>query len=299
MGAADVIPGVSGGTIAFITDIYEELIDSLKSINLPNLKLLFSGEFKKFWEAINGNFLIALFGGVLISLLSLARLFHYLLHNHPIQIWSFFFGLILISSLWVLNTITKWNYIVVICTVLGVGIAYLITSATPATTPEHPVFIFLSGAIAICAMILPGISGSFILLILGKYEYILSALKDLNIPIILLFGAGCIAGLLSFVRVVSWFLKKFHHQTIGLLAGFMVGSLYKIWPWKKTLSFITDSKGVQMPLVQENIMPTHYLAESGKDPHLLPALFFFAIGIIIVISLEKIAKYLKESKKYA
>ena len=299
MGAADVIPGVSGGTIAFITDIYEELIDSLKSINLDSLKLLLAGQFKKFWEAINGNFLLALFGGIIISLVSLAKLFHYLLHAHPIQIWSFFFGLILISSLWVLNKISKWNVITILAAILGVAIAYFITSATPATTPEHPLFIFFSGAIAICAMILPGISGSFILLILGKYEFMLTSLKDVNILVILTFMAGCVAGLLTFVRVVSWFLKKFHNQTIGLLAGFMVGSLYKIWPWKKTLSFIANSKGEQVPFIQENILPTKYLSQTGEDPHILSALFFFALGIIIVVSLEKIAKYLKESKKYA
>ncbi len=299
MGAADVIPGVSGGTIAFITDIYEELIDSLKSINLENIKLVFAGKFKEFWEAINGNFLLALFGGIIISLLSLAKLFHFLLHDYPIQIWSFFFGLILISSLWVLKKVTKWNIVNVIITIIGIGLAYFVTSATPATTPDNSLFVFFSGAIAICAMILPGISGSFILLILGKYEYILSALKNLDIGVLLIFIAGCLTGLLTFVRLISWFLKKFYNQTVGLLAGFMIGSLYKIWPWKITLTYITKSSGEQVPAIQQNILPTQYFSKVGEDPHLLSALFFFALGIIIVVTLEKVANYLKESKKYA
>ncbi len=299
MGVADVIPGVSGGTIAFITDIYEELIDSLKSINIDTLKLLLNRKFSAFWKAINGNFLLAVFGGVILSLVSLARLIHFFLNEYPIQIWSFFFGLILISSIWIFNKIKKWSVPVGIIAVAGFVLAYLLTSSSPATTPENPIFVFFSGAIAICAMILPGISGSFILLILGKYEYILGALKDLNFFVIITFAAGCVIGLLSFVRIVSWFLHKYHDLTISILAGFMLGSLYKIWPWKETLSFRTNSKGEQVPFLQENIMPTEYLKKVGEDPHVLSALLFFALGIILVVFLEKLANYLKESKKYA
>jgi len=299
MGAADVIPGVSGGTIAFITNIYEELINSLKSINVNSIKLLFRGQIKKFWSEINGNFLLAVFGGVIISLVSLARLFHYLLVTHPIQLWSFFFGLILISSLWVFKKIDKWSISVTVGTIVGIVSAYLVTSATPAATPESPVYVFFSGAIAICAMILPGISGSFILLIMGKYQYILGALKDFDLVTIGIFILGCITGLLSFVRVVSWCLSKFHNVTISVLAGFMLGSLYKIWPWKLTLSFQTNSKGEQIPLLQENLKPTEYLAKTGNDPHILSAIFFLALGIIIVVALEKLANYIQERKKYA
>jgi len=299
MGAADVIPGVSGGTIAFITNIYEELINSLKSIDINAFHLLRAFQFKAFWQHINGKFLLTVISGIIISILSLSRILHYLLHNHPIQLWSFFFGLVLISALWVLNRVKAWKIIVLVLTVIGVFIAFIITSATPATTPESLPVVFLSGAVAICAMILPGISGSFILLILGKYQYILGSLKDLNIPVILIFMLGCIIGLLSFVRIVAWFLNKYHDVTIAFLAGFMLGSLYKLWPWKETLSYQTTSSGEQLPLKQNNLLPTAYFERVGEDPQVLSAILFFALGIFIVVLLEKLAKYIDESKRYA
>ena len=299
MGAADVVPGVSGGTIAFITNIYEELINSLKSVDADAFKLLTKFQFKDFWKHINGNFLLAVLSGVFISILSLAKLLHYLLDAHPIQIWSFFFGLVLISALWILNKIQKWNVLIAFMTILGCVIAYYITSATPATTPDNLFFVFISGAVAICAMILPGISGSFLLLIMGKYQFILGALKDLDITVILVFLGGCVVGLLSFVRLVAWFLNNHHDKTISILAGFMIGSLYKIWPWKETLSFRTNSSGEKVPFIQNNILPTEYLQKTGNEPDILSAIVFFAIGILIVVFLEKLAKYLQESKKYA
>lgn len=297
MGAADVIPGVSGGTIAFITNIYEELINSLKKIDAEAVTLLKQLRVKDFWRHINGNFLVSVFGGVFISIASLARLFHFLLEQYPIQLWSFFFGLILVSSVWVLNKITKWNYLIVLTGIAGVVIAYLITTASPATTPENYFFIFLSGAVAICAMILPGISGSFILLILGKYQYILGAVKDFNLLVIFIFLLGCVVGLLSFVRLVAWFLKHYHNLTVALLAGFMLGSLYKIWPWKVILSYRTNSSGEQVPFLEQNILPTEFMAKTGSDPHILSALLFFALGILLVVFLEKLAKYFEERKK--
>ena len=181
MGGADVVPGVSGGTIAFITGIYEELLNSIKSIDKNAIQLLLGGKITALWNHINGKFLITLFSGILFSVFSLAKLIHYLLNNHPIQLWSFFLGLIIISSLLVSREINRWKIQVVISGIVGVFIAYFITEATPATTPDNYLFIFLSGAIAICAMILPGISGSFILLILGKYEFIIESIKELNI----------------------------------------------------------------------------------------------------------------------
>ncbi len=296
MGAADVIPGVSGGTIAFITNIYEELLESLKSINGAAFAYLKRFQFNYLWSHINGNFLLAVFGGVFISILSFARVFHYLLESYPIQLWSFFFGLILISSIWVLKRIKKWNVIIALAGIAGCLVAYFITSASPASTPEGHLFTFLSGAIAICAMILPGISGSFILLILGKYQPILLAVKNFDILTILVFLAGCVTGLLSFVRLVSWFLKKYHDTTVSVLAGFMVGSLYKVWPWKITVTSRMNSDGELVPLLQDNILPTVYLQKTGEDPHILSALLFFAIGIFLVVFLEKLANYISESK---
>ena len=293
MGSADIIPGVSGGTIAFITGIYEELISSIKSVDHQALRLLISGKPAAFWKKINGRFLIVLLSGILLSLVSLARLISSLLENHPIQLWSFFFGLILISALVVCKDIKRWSVAVIICLILGAIIAYIITKAVPAETPDNILTIFLSGAVAICAMILPGISGSFILLILGKYTFILNALKEFDLGVIAVFATGCLLGLVSFSRLISWLFRKYREVTIALLAGFMLGSLNKVWPWKNTLETYVDRHGVVKPLVQENILPNSYLS-MGNDPYFWQALLFFALGVGLVVFLEKLAINLKD-----
>lgn len=190
MGAADVIPGVSGGTIAFITGIYEELINSIRSIDLKALRLLGSFQLKEFWKHINGNFLISVVAGIAISIFSLAKLMKYLLETHPLYIWSFFFGLIIISALMVSKEVKKWDLFAITSLIVGAVLAYTITVLTPTSTPETWWFIILSGAIAICAMILPGISGAFILLLLGKYEFIITAVSEFNIPVLITFLSG-------------------------------------------------------------------------------------------------------------
>ena len=279
MGGADVVPGVSGGTIAFITGIYEELLNSIKSFNKSAIELLLKRRFTDLWQHLNGRFLTTLIGGIFVSILSLAKLIHFLLDHHPIQLWSFFFGLIIISAIFVSKEIKQWKIKVIIAGMIGIIISYLITDATPSTTPDNYLFIFISGAIAICAMILPGISGSFILLILGKYEFIIEALKDLNILVIAVFGTGCVIGLLSFSRLVSWLLKKFHDLTVAFLAGFMIGSLNRIWPWKETISTRIDRKGEIVPLDQHNILPNEYLEKVG-EPLVLQALLFACVGVL-------------------
>ncbi len=294
MGSADVVPGVSGGTIAFITNIYEELLDAIKSFDALSFRMLIKGDFRDFWTHINGNFLAVLLSGIAVSILTFAGLIHYLLARHPIELWSFFFGLIVISSLTVIKKIKIWNLSVILAGVSGVLLGYLVTDLSPASTPENYPFIFLSGALAICAMILPGISGSFILLILGKYEFIIASIKDLNLLVLTVFALGCIAGLLSFSRLVSWLLHHYHDLTVALLAGFMLGSLNRIWPWKETLSTRTNSKGEIVPYIQENILPTHYLDKTGENPMILHALFYAAVGILLVIAIEKIAAYGKK-----
>lgn len=299
MGAADVIPGVSGGTIAFITEIYEELLNSIKRVDAKAFKLLFSFKFKEFWEYVNGSFLLAVLSGIILSILLFARVIHFLLENYPIELWSFFFGLVLISAIWIFNKTKDWDYKVVLAVVVGLLTAYFITEASPATTPNSMPFVFASGVIAICAMILPGISGAFILLILGKYEYILGAVKDGDLQVIIIFALGCVVGLLSFARLVSWFFKEYPNVTVALLAGFMLGSLNKLWPWKQTIEYRTNSKGESVPFLQENILPTEYLEKTGSDPHIFTAVLFFALGILLVVGLEKWAIYMKESKKYA
>ncbi|OEK06731.1 DUF368 domain-containing protein [Roseivirga misakiensis] len=292
MGGADVVPGVSGGTIAFITGIYEKLLDSIKSVDLTALNLLKKFEIKALWEHINGTFLLVLFAGIVTSFLSLSKLITFLLENYPIQLWSFFFGLIVISALMVLREIKQWNVGVFIAIFIGAVIAYVITSAVPSETPDSPWFLFIVGAVAICAMILPGISGSFIVLLFGKYEYMMSALKERSIVDILIFMAGCLVGILSFARVISWLFKKYHNITIGVLSGFMIGALNKVWPWKETIETYTDRHGEIKPLYEVNILPNEYLAKTGIEPHFIEAIGFAAAGFFIVLFIERLGTWL-------
>lgn len=281
MGAADVVPGVSGGTVAFIVGIYEELINSIKSINPTNLKLLYSLRIAEFWKAINANFLLALVSGIAISIFSLAKLITYLLENEPVLVWAFFFGLVLSSTYFVAKTITQWDWKTYLFFVIGTVGAYFITVATPTETPNNLFFIFLCGAIAICAMILPGISGSFILVLLGKYFYIMSAVKSLDIVVMLVFICGAFIGITSFSNVLSFLLRRFHNTTIATLAGFMLGSLNKVWPWKETVETYVDSHGHIKPLVEENILPNTLLWEG---------IGLMLFGFILVYVLEKISQ---------
>lgn len=297
MGGADVVPGVSGGTIAFITGIYTELLDSIGSVDLDALKLLFAGKFKEFWDKINGTFLLVLFLGILISVFSLARLLKYLLTNHPIHLWSFFFGLIIISSVLVIREVKEWKIQNFIAIIIGIVGAYFITELTPAETPNTWWFILLSGSIAICAMILPGISGSFIMLILGKFEYILTAVDERDFVTLGIFITGCVIGLLSFSRGVAWLLKKYHDLTVALLAGIMIGSLNKVWPWKVPLGFRINSHGEQVPTFTKNILPANYFEQTGQNDHLLHAILFMAVGISVVVAIEKIAHYMGKTQE--
>ncbi len=289
MGAADVVPGVSGGTIAFITGIYEELLGSIRSVNGEAVKLLLRFNLKGFWKHVNGSFLVVLLAGIGFSLLSLSRLILYLLEYHPEMLWSFFFGLIVASALVVGKKITKWTVTVILAGLAGAAIAYYVTVASPTQTPEAYWFIFLSGAIAICAMILPGISGSFILVLLAKYEFILSALKELRVGVMLTFGLGCLTGILIFSHVLNWMLKNYHSLTIALLTGFMIGSLNKVWPWKITLETYTDRHGAVKPLVQENVLPNEYLQVTGQEPYLLYGVLLAILGFMLVYFLDRFA----------
>ena len=277
MGAADVVPGVSGGTIAFIAGIYDELINSIKSINMHSLKLLFTGKIAAFWKAVNGNFLFALLLGIAISVFSLAKLITYLLLNEPVLVWSFFFGLVLASTWFVTKDIKGWNWKTVAGFVGGAVIAYYITVATPAETPTNLMFIFLCGAIAICAMILPGISGSFILVLLGKYFYVMEAVKTLDLVVLGVFAFGAALGITSFSRVLSYALKNFRNITLSVLSGFMLGSLNKVWPWKEVEKLVSDGHEV---MIEHNIAPNTEVAE---------AVVLMLIGFILVYVLEKIS----------
>jgi putative membrane protein len=239
MGAADVIPGVSGGTIAFIMGIYDDFVSSLASINSEAVRLLLKGKFKAFWKHINGSFLLSLVIGIGISIISLAGLMQTLLTDFPIQTWAFFFGLIVASSIFIIRGISGWKFREGLLLALGVILGTVICTLSPTQTPDSLWFIFLSGAIAICAMILPGISGSFILLILGKYQYIMGTISDLvsgidfgrNLLILCVFVIGAIVGILGFSKFLHWLLARWNKETLIVLAGFIIGSLVKVWPW--------------------------------------------------------------------
>lgn len=295
MGAADIVPGVSGGSIALITGIYEELLDSINSFNGENLRLLLKFEFKAFFKAVNGAFLLSLFLGILTSIFSLSKLITFLMAEHPIPLWSFFCGLILVSAFLILKDIKKWSMGVVIALVIGTIAAYFITELPPTSSPEALWFTFVSGAIAICAMILPGISGSFILLILGKYEQVLQAVSERDIVTLAVFALGCIVGLLSFSRVISWLLKRYYSITIGLLSGFMLGSINKLWPWKIVTAYRTSSSGEEKPFLTKNLLPSDYLEQTGFEPKLVLAIVAFLLGIILVYGIDRLAAYLKKS----
>jgi putative membrane protein len=288
MGAADVVPGVSGGTIAFVSGIYDELLRSIASVPIA-LGLLLRGRIVEAWKAANATFLLVLLLGIMTSVLSLARLITYLLAEQPIPVWSFFFGLILVSTHLVVREIQRWNWTRVVSLLLGVAFAYWITVAAPLQWGHDPLSLFLAGAIAICAMILPGISGSFLLVLMGLYSFVLGAVKSLDITVLLIFASGCLVGIVSFAGFLRWLLARWRDLTLAFLTGLMVGSLNKIWPWKETLSWRTDSHGAQVPVLQNNLWPERFAEVSGQDPQVLLAIVLAVAGIALVLGLEWLA----------
>jgi putative membrane protein len=284
MGAADAVPGVSGGTIAFISGIYEELISSISNVNISLFKTLFSKGLKAFWIQANGNFVLALLSGVIVSYVSFMKLAKYLLENQPVLIWSFFFGLIIASIYFVGKQISKWNIPVIMALIIGTGMAFYITMLPALSQNESSYFLFFAGAIAICAMILPGISGSFILIILGAYKTLSDAINDIDVKKIVIFVAGAVIGLLSFSHVLKWLFKNYHNITLALLTGFIFGSLNKVWPWKETLSWHTNSKGIKSPLIQESISPLSF----EGDNQLVFAIILMVLGFLTIFILEKV-----------
>jgi putative membrane protein len=286
MGSADVVPGVSGGTIAFITGIYTELLDSIKSVNINALVTLFKEGPKAAWQAINGTFLLVLLLGILSAILTLAKLIHFLLDHHAILLWSFFFGLILASSLHMAKQITRWQGKTYLTLLIGAVCAGFISIASPTSIEPSYLNIFIAGSIAICAMILPGISGSFILLLMGLYAPVLAAVKGFQIDIMLIFALGAGLGLMMFSRLLSWLLHRYQDLMFSLLTGFMLGALLKVWPWKETISVRLNSKGLEVPFEQLNRLPEWV----NNDQILLSALMA-CIGFLCVFLLEKVSKH--------
>jgi putative membrane protein len=286
MGAADVVPGVSGGTIAFISGIYEELLNSISNFNFSLINVFKNEGFKSVWIKVNGNFLVSLLVGILISVLSLAKLIESMLENHPIVIWSFFFGLVLASIIYIGKQITKRTKGSVLCLILGAILAFYITTLNPMVSANSsPWFLFLAGMIAICAMILPGISGSFILVLLGAYKPVLNALNTKDFVSIIIFLVGAVLGLLSFSRILKWLFSTYKNYTLATLTGFIIGSLNKIWPWKETISWRTNSKGIEVPFNTASVSPFSF----EGDNQLLISIFLMLIGFGLIILLEKLA----------
>ncbi|MCE0495026.1 DUF368 domain-containing protein [Vibrio salinus] len=289
MGAADVVPGVSGGTIAFITGVYDTLLESIRRINPTLIRYWKKNGFSATLEYINVKFLICLLAGILTSVATLAKLISWLLKVHPIPIWSFFFGLILVSVLHIAKQINKNNPLLLIGLFIGIALAYSITVLQPLHLSATSVNIVFAGSIAICAMILPGISGSFILLMMGMYATILSAVKDADVITLSLFALGCIIGLLTFSHILSWLLRHARNFTLTTLTGLMIGTLPKIWPWKETLTWRINSHGEKVPLLQQNLNPFDYEQITSHSPQLALAVALMLSAIIFVLALEKFA----------
>lgn len=316
MGAADVIPGVSGGTIAFITGIYEKLIGSIKSFDGVALKMLFKGEFKDLWNRVNGGFLLSLFAGIIISILSLAKVMQHLLNHYPIETWAFFFGLIVASALFILRGVGNWKFKDVVLLLIGVAAGVIICTLRPTSTPEDIWFIVICGSIAICAMILPGISGSFILLILGKYKYLMEVISKVvdgvdlgkNILILVAFGVGAIVGIIAFSKFLHWLLSRYNRQTLITLAGFILGSLVVVWPWANRGTILLSQShllevfdgGKLAAAAQQGDIPSDLInwLWPNVDLHIGGAVLFCLLGLSLVFAIEIIGKVAsKKSEK--
>lgn len=284
MGSADVVPGVSGGTMAFILGIYEELIDSIRAmVNLTAIKLLLQFKIKAALDILPWKFLAAIGLGILLAIFSLAKFLEWMLINQPVLLWSFFFGLVLASIVTVSKRVKSWGPVTLISALIGAVMAYIIVGLVPLETPNAPWFLFLSGALAICAMILPGISGSFILVLLGKYQYVLSAVNNRDFVTLFLVAAGAGVGIVTFAQILGWLFKRYHDITVAVLIGLMLGSLRKIWPWKETVDFILDRHNEPIPIEQINVFPTTWTGEVTF------ALVLVIIGFAVVFALDHYA----------
>ena len=302
MGAADVVPGVSGGTIAFISGIYQELIDSINNVNVSALKTLKKDGLKAAWEQVNGSFLLALLTGIGISILTFSKIITHLLETQPILVWSFFFGLIIASITLIWKEITSWKLVDILFLLIGITVSYYITIARPVSSPDSYWYLFLSGFIAIIAMILPGISGAFILLLMGSYETVIGTINTFreglttaNSEILIsallklgVFAVGAIIGLKSFSKILHWMFEHHKNTTLTLLVGFMIGSLNKVWPWKEVLETRINSHGEVVPYIDKSILPQNF----DGDPKIVMAIVLAILGFVLIFGMEKMASKL-------
>ncbi len=302
MGAADVVPGVSGGTIAFISGIYQELIDSINNVDISVLKTLKKDGLKAAWQQVNGGFLLALLTGIFISVLTFSKIITQLLASHPILVWSFFFGLIIASIVLIWKETSNWKLVDILALVVGIILSYYITIARPVSSPDSYWYLFLSGFIAIIAMILPGISGAFILLLMGSYETVIGTINKFREGIVKfdmavlgealmklsVFALGAIIGLKSFSKILHWMFEKHKNTTLALLIGFMAGSLNKVWPWKQVLETRSNSHGEIVPFLEKSIMPQNF----EGNPQVMTAIILAIIGFVVIFGMEKMASKL-------
>ena len=302
MGAADVVPGVSGGTIAFISGIYQELIDSINNVNLSVIKTLKKDGLKAAWKQVNGSFLLALLTGIGISILTFSKVITHLLETQPILVWSFFFGLIIASITLIWKEITSWKLVDTLFLLIGITVSYYITIARPVSSPDSYWYLFLSGFIAIIAMILPGISGAFILLLMGSYETVIGTINTFreglttaNSEILVsallklgVFAVGAIIGLKSFSKILHWMFEHHKNTTLTLLVGFMIGSLNKVWPWKEVLETRINSHGEVVPYIDKSILPQNF----DGDPKIVMAIVLAILGFVLIFGMEKMASKL-------
>lgn len=307
MGAADVVPGVSGGTIAFISGIYEELVETIHKLDLGFFKVWKNEGFGGAWKTYNLSFLFALVSGVLISILSFAKLILHLMTTYPIAVWAFFFGLVIASIVYVVNQMTQWRISSILALIVASIFSYFITIAEPIGSPDSTWFLFFAGFIAIIAMILPGISGAFILLLMGAYTGVMGVITQLVDGIAtldlalfseafgkaLIFGIGAIAGLKVFSKALNWMFNHHKNLTLAVLTGFMIGALNKIWPWKEVLEYRLNHEGEPIPLVERSILPQNYEGE----PQIILAIIFAIVGFLTIFLLEKLAKNKEANNK--
>ena len=294
MGAADVVPGVSGGTIAFVSGIYAELLKSITSVNLQALRLLRSEGLAAAWTYINGNFLAVLLAGILTSLFSLAKVMQFLLAEHPLPLWSFFTGLIIGSVIYLLRQNPPRRKLEQLMFILGVACAYAISIAPAITLEGNHISMFFAGSIALCAMILPGISGSFILVLLGLYPVFINAIANFQLDILLVFAVGGLLGLMLFSHFLTWLLRRFHTLVIATMCGFLVGSLNVIWPWKLVTESVISQSGKVIVLASENLLTGDFSRAVGQDPLTFFCICAFVVGLVLVLGLEYIGVKYRE-----
>jgi putative membrane protein len=293
MGATEVFHGVSGGTVAIIFDIYQEFLNSITEIDKKAWKLLRASQYSQFWKKINGNFLATLLAGIITGLFSVLWIIIYLYEHYFIPTSSFFFSLFVITTLLMLRRIQKWDLRTLIFLLVGTLSAYGLTITPPLSSADNLLTALISGFLSVCSLAIPGLSGAFILLLIGKYQYIITSFRNLDIAVIVTFLTGCCVGLWSVARFIQWMLAHYHKATVALLAGLMIGSLNKIWPWRNVMEYALNSKGDQIPAQDKSILPWSYMAQTGKDPQIFQAVLMMAIGVFMVVLIEKIAARLK------